>query len=62
MKDRGEVKIDYDEIIRDDDRYAAILFAIDGAEIWLPRSQIDVDEDNQTVTLPEWLAIERELV
>jgi hypothetical protein len=29
--------------------------------VWLPRSQIEVNDDG-TVTMPEWLAIERGLV
>lgn len=29
---------------------------------WLPKSQHEWDEDDQTVTLPEWIAVERGLV
>jgi hypothetical protein len=29
--------------------------------VWLPRSQIEIGDDG-TVTMPEWLAIERELI
>jgi len=35
------------------------------APVWLPKSQCEVDVDklgNGTVTLPEWLAIEKELI
>lgn len=30
--------------------------------IWLPKSQCEWDEDTRTMTMPEWLAIEKELV
>lgn len=39
---------------------------VDGRErekwTWLPKSQVEFDEDAGTVTMPEWLAIERGLV
>ena len=38
----------------------------DKGEIWLPKSQIEIEYHGHvgsiTVTLPEWLAIEKELV
>lgn len=30
--------------------------------VWLPKSQVEWDEESHTMTLPEWLAIEKELV
>jgi hypothetical protein len=30
--------------------------------VWLPKSQVEWDADTRTMTMPEWLAIERELV
>jgi hypothetical protein len=56
------VDVRYDEIILDDDRYKAILFDFGGKEVWLPRSQIEVDTDHKEVTLPERLAVEKEIV
>lgn len=42
------------------------LESIDGRErekwTWLPKSQIEVDADAETVTMPEWLAVEKGLV
>jgi hypothetical protein len=29
--------------------------------VWLPKSQCEWDEDAKTMTMPEWLAIEKEL-
>jgi len=35
----------------------------DGAkEVWLPKSRVEMSEDHTTVTLPEWLAVEKELI
>ncbi len=54
--------VGYDQIILDDDNYKAVLFAINGKEVWLARSLIEVDKDDKIVTMPEWLAIEKEIV
>lgn len=43
----------------------AVLFRTDsGKEVWLPKSQIEVDRSGKhpVVTLPEDLAIEKELI
>jgi regulation of enolase protein 1 (concanavalin A-like superfamily) len=45
----------------------AILVKIGGEKHWLPRSQIEIEYTDQhkhfaTVTLPEWLAIDKGLV
>ena len=39
----------------------AIQFFDGDVVVWLPRSQIEVNDDG-TVTMPEWLAIEKGLV
>lgn len=39
---------------------AAILFVIEGDEVWLPKSQI-VEYDADEVTIPRWLAMEKGL-
>jgi hypothetical protein len=55
-------------IIRDEDSDAAILVSETGDEddvVWLPRSQIEYTTDRHgrtTVTLPEWLGIEKGLL
>ena len=43
------VDVDYDVIKIDDAKYKSILFRIDGKDVWLPRSLIEVDEDAETV-------------
>lgn len=54
--------INYDFIKIDDAWRKAVLFAIDGEDVWLPRSQIEISEEDKQVTLPEWLAVEKGLV
>lgn len=54
--------VEYDFVKLDDPAKKAILFRIEGKDVWLPRSQIEVDEDQKMVTMPEWLATEKELV
>lgn len=34
----------------------------DGRVVWLPKSQVERDETDETYTMPEWLAIEKEIV
>ena len=35
----------------------------DGATIaWLPKSQVEWDQDAKTMTMPEWLALEKGLI
>ena len=42
----------------------AWLFDHDGAEdaVWVPKSQCQWDSDTSTMTIPQWLAKEKELV
>lgn len=42
---------------------SARLFDFGGPEkVWLPKAQHEWDEADKTVTLPEWLAVEKGLV
>jgi len=53
-------------VVRETD--AAILCDIDGDEVWIPKSQIHDDSEvyemstSGTLIIPEWLAVEKELV
>ena len=54
-------------VVRDNPRDLAVLVEFNGAKCWLPRSQIEIEYKDRhklfaVVTLPEWLAIEKELV
>lgn len=48
------------------DRPASIMFQPDEGgfilrKIWLPKSQIEISEDGQSIIIPEWLAAECDL-
>lgn len=64
MARRGSeiVDVDYERIKIIGDHRKAILFVINGEDKWLPRSLIEVDTDARVVTMPIWLAVEKELV
>ena len=53
------VHIAYDEILID--RKLAILLRIDREEVWIPKSQV-LDEGENWVEIPEWLALEKSLI
>ena len=60
------VDIDYDHI--DDEKetkhaiYVVIEKGFNEVAVWLPKSQVEVDERKKIITMPSWLAIEKELV
>jgi len=49
----------YDELLTQTD--AAWLLRFDNEQIWLPKSQCDIDERTKEIDIPEWLAIEKGL-
>jgi len=62
----ASVDIDYDRIDEDKETKHAIYVVIqddvmDTIAVWLPKSEIEVDEKNKVITMPEWLATEKEL-
>ena len=63
------VELDYEEIMAETDKAKLILFELDPSdpdkdkEVWIPESEIhEIDKDNHTITISEWLAIEKLLV
>ncbi|KKM84674.1 hypothetical protein LCGC14_1296820 [marine sediment metagenome] len=54
------VDIPHEGIVLDEDQYKSILFKIEGDDVWLPRTEI-VEHDDDTVTIPLWLAEDRDL-
>ena len=54
------VDIDFDRVVHR--TAAAVLLEIDGEDVWLPLSAVEIDEDNKTVTMPERLANEKGLI
>lgn len=60
------VDIDYDHIDEAKETKHAIYVVIesgfDEIAVWLPKSQVEVDEQRKIITVPSWLAVEKELV
>lgn len=52
------------KLVRRQGRDTERAYAIedDDGIVWLPKSQVDLDESDGTFTMPEWLAIEKGLV
>ena len=50
----GQIRIDRADL-------KAILFFDGDREVWLPRSLIEIGADG-TVAMPEWLALDKELI
>ena len=63
MARKGEEVVDvkYDRVKIDDPGRKAVLFVIGGKDVWLPRSQVEVDVDAKIVTMPAWLVEEKEI-
>ena len=49
----GEITVETDK---------AWLFYDGAREVWLPKSQCEWDERSKEMTMPEWLAKEKELI
>lgn len=57
------VEITIDKVLTETNK--AVLVKIDEDELWLPKSQIELDENSNGVSIaqmPEWLAINKGLV
>lgn len=59
-KHEERVCVPYSEI--EHETCAATLFSIDGKKVWLPKSQTKIHFKEREVELPEWLAIDKDLV
>lgn len=61
-KQDEEVEVTVDRIEHSTPK--AVCVVVDKEKIWLPKSQITVNEDKEpiTVTMPEWLATDKGLV
>ena len=55
-------------VVIDNPKYRSVLVTDGEREVWLPRSEIELEysggqnAQTATVTMPEWLAIAKELV
>ena len=48
-------------VVLDDEQYKAVLFDLDGDEVWVPRSVLYGYEDDE-VEVAEWWAMEHGLI
>ncbi len=60
------VDVDYDRIdeARETKHAYFVIFAegFDEVSCFVPKSQVEVDEKRKVITMPEWMAIEKDLV
>lgn len=60
------VDIDYDYVDHDKETKHAhfIVFeeGFDEKSCFVPKSQVSIDENNEVVTMPEWLAKDKDLI
>ncbi len=58
-RDSKVIEVAHDGVARETDD--AKLFRFAEGEIWIPKSQIE-DEEKNSVSIPEWLALKKGLV
>ena len=58
MSDPKLLDLEVDEPITE--TFYAWLFMIDGRKVWVPKSQCEYDDG--ILTIPEWLAVEKDIV
>lgn len=51
----ADVIVKYESVDKETDNAYLISFGEILEPIWLPKSQVHVDEDDKDVTMPEWL-------
>jgi hypothetical protein len=51
------LEFDLEELVKETDK--AWLVKIEGEEMWLPKSQVEIEDE--IVFIPEWLAKEKDL-
>lgn len=54
--------VDVSGEIRDDTRPLAYLFFDGTKTVWLPKQYCEWDPDSKTMAMPEWLALDKELI
>lgn len=58
------IEIQYDKLLRDNPKSGAVLFLIEGKEVWIPRSQIFewFEDASKNLILTEWIAKQKGLI
>jgi hypothetical protein len=60
---QGNDLVDVDgQVLTESRSGLAWLFHNGTTKVWLPKSQCEWDEETKKMTMPEWLAIEKELI
>ncbi len=61
MSEIPEHTFNYEQIVKQTDK--ALLLEIEGIEVWIPKSQVlSHDEDQMEMTIPGWLAKDKDLI
>jgi hypothetical protein len=59
-------EIPYIRIVKETGLAWLVLFNDDNPicpqQEWLPKSQCEIDEDEETISIPEWLCLEKDLI
>jgi len=48
--------------VRSETERAYLFHSENGMQVWLPKSQVEWDRDDQTMAMPEWLALDKGLI
>lgn len=55
--DTSDQRIEFDEIVHQTSN--AVLFRFEKEKFWLPKKEIDIDENNMMVYAPYWVRVKR---
>ena len=55
-----KIEIPFDRILQESD--LAWLLDLGDDEVWFPKSQCELDEDNKFIEVPEYIAVDKGLV
>lgn len=58
-KEQPVFDVNFDEIVNETEKAWCVL--INDEEVWLPKSQVEMYEDDYVVVVPEWLMKEKGL-
>lgn len=50
------IDIKFEDIVNASQKTDATCFLIEGEEVWLNNAQIEIDDKNNEVAMPEWYA------
>lgn len=59
--DRSEAFVEIDAVLVHETE-KAMLIDYEGNKVWIPKSQAWYDKEDEVFKMPEWLAMEKELI